>query len=578
MLKIFKNTLAVFFTISVILIGLMVIAGNISSTSIPEPTMYTLTDIYNLIHNETVDGSHNLYPSSTPTATTSYSVSQIYADLANLIKRENIATDTVYLGVTGDYGNPDPSYATTSIIASDLVSNGAPDSFGYSLNDICVLINDNATTTAGEHSFTSDSAPESTMCTLTYIYTSLADLIEPTKVKVGEKYLGVTGAYCGTLASGFFAGDGSAEDPYQICSWTQLNNVRDHLDSDYILTTDLSSADDDDYAGLGDEWVPIGDGVLYFGGNFNGDWHTISDLIINSTEIDYIGFFGSSVGVISNIGLINTDITGRCQVGGLVGYLAAGGSISDSYSSDSIVSSDSHCTVGGLGGLVGYVDSGSSITDSYFTGQINSNNDYVGGLVGYFSGTEISRSYSEGGVSGNRYVGGLVGFQNSGIIEGSHYLGHSIGGIEQVGGLVGAQNSGSISTSFAEGNFSAPGPYVGGLVGLSNGTIINSYSDMGAMSQDKVGGLVGCQSNGSIVNSYSVGGVWGIAPIGGLVGLRDSGDESGSFWDIETSGQTESAGGTGTTTMAMQTPSTFIDAGWSEAIWNLVEGSYPTLK
>jgi len=60
-----------------------------------------------------------------------------------------------------------------------------------------------------------------------------------------------------------------------------------------------------------------------------------------------------------------------------------------------------------------------------------------------------------------------------------------------------------------------------------------------------------------------------------------------SFWDIQTSGQTISAGGTGKTTAEMKTRSTFTDAGWdfvgetengTEDIWWILEGKdYPHL-
>lgn len=53
----------------------------------------------------------------------------------------------------------------------------------------------------------------------------------------------------------------------------------------------------------------------------------------------------------------------------------------------------------------------------------------------------------------------------------------------------------------------------------------------------------------------------------GLVGLVGEIENSGrdvinSYWDIETSGQTTSAGGTGKTTAEMQTAGTFLEAGW----------------
>ena len=62
--------------------------------------------------------------------------------------------------------------------------------------------------------------------------------------------------------------------------------------------------------------------------------------------------------------------------------------------------------------------------------------------------------------------------------------------------------------------------------------------------------------------------------MGGLLGWN-GGDVSASFWDIETSGQTSSDGGTGKTTAEMQTASTF--AIWTcDSVWTIDEGtSYP---
>jgi hypothetical protein len=53
-----------------------------------------------------------------------------------------------------------------------------------------------------------------------------------------------------------------------------------------------------------------------------------------------------------------------------------------------------------------------------------------------------------------------------------------------------------------------------------------------------------------------------------------------SFWDIDTSGQATSAGGTGKTTAQMQTQSTFTDYGWDFVeIWNIGENqTYPYLR
>ena len=115
---------------------------------------------------------------------------------------------------------------------------------------------------------------------------------------------------------------------------------------------------------------------------------------------------------------------------------------------------------------------------------------------------------------------------------------------------------------------------------------------------EDVGGLVGYNTSerggrdtwrsGRVSQCYSAGSVRGKDPVGGLIGYIDYHSEvTGSFWDTETSGQAESAGGTGKTTAEMQTAKTFLDAGWdfvgetkngTEDIWTICEGrGYPRL-
>jgi hypothetical protein len=82
--------------------------------------------------------------------------------------------------------------------------------------------------------------------------------------------------------------------------------------------------------------------------------------------------------------------------------------------------------------------------------------------------------------------------------------------------------------------------------------------------------------------------VTGNSSVGSLVG-GSTGTVCNSFWDIETSGQATSAGGTGKTTAEMQGVATF--AGWSiiavanpstrnpSYVWNIVDGqTYPFLS
>ncbi|MFC1763388.1 LamG-like jellyroll fold domain-containing protein [Planctomycetota bacterium] len=145
-----------------------------------------------------------------------------------------------------------------------------------------------------------------------------------------------------------------------------------------------------------------------------------------------------------------------------------------------------------------------------------------------------------------------------------------------------ARNYGYITGSYSTGIVRG-GDRVGGLVGVNGpiGNIVTSYSTVAVEGSGDTGGLVG-RNYGSITRSYSKGLVKGENLIGGLVGSgRENSSAISSFWDIETSGQGTSSGGTGLTTAEMQTASTFLDAGWdfinesdngTEDIWWINEG------
>jgi len=75
------------------------------------------------------------------------------------------------------------------------------------------------------------------------------------------------------------------------------------------------------------------------------------------------------------------------------------------------------------------------------------------------------------------------------------------------------------------------------------------------------------------------------------VGDNSEGTVNDSLWDIQTSGQTASNGGTGKTTTEMKNIATFTGAGWNivavahpditdpSHIWNIVDGqTYPFLS
>ena len=103
----------------------------------------------------------------------------------------------------------------------------------------------------------------------------------------------------------------------------------------YELANSLDFMDDDSYrAGsrnnawtTGAGWEPFGNSFrVAFVATFDGNGYTISNLMINRSA-DFIGLFGVVAppqGVanrIANLGLLDVDIRGREEVGGLVGSL-----------------------------------------------------------------------------------------------------------------------------------------------------------------------------------------------------------------------------------------------------------------
>ena len=173
--------------------------------------------------------------------------------------------------------------------------------------------------------------------------------------------------------------------------------------------------------------------------------------------------------------------------------------------------------------------------------------------------------------------------------------------IDAAGILVGF-SMGSVSDSYVSGAVSCD-YNVGGLVGLNIGTVTNCYSTANVTGSNwGTGGLVGRNGEltygGSVRNCYSTGSVTGYKHVGGLVGINEDsgggnnfrGTVRNSFWDVETSRQATSDGGTGKNTTEMQDIATFSGAEWDiitvapgetndAYTWNIVDKqTYPFLS
>ncbi len=254
-----------------------------------------------------------------------------------------------------------------------------------------------------------------------------------------------------------------------IATCGELADISTDLTMTYTLRSDLDCTN----APL----EPLGTTGSPFTGTFDGQGHTITGMTLSGTND--VGLFGVAQGAtIRNLGLISVNVSGRNQVGALVG-------------SAKDTTTLSHC---------------------FATGRVNgSSGASVGGLIGYTNGTvTIAQSYSTASVTGapGQYsVGGLVGQEDAALtITDSYAIGNVIGGND--GGLIGNTNGTvTITNSFASGSVTnrTRGTYAGGLVASTSGVlhIMNSYSAGSVSGSGTLGGLLGL-SNGSTVltNSY----------------------------------------------------------------------------
>ncbi len=324
----------------------------------------------------------------------------------------------------------------------------------------------------------------------------------------------------------FAGGSGTESDPYQISNVTQLQKMNEDLDSHYELVNDIDASVTKDWND-GKGFKPIGNGNHTFTGTLDGQGYSVIGLYIHRPESDDIGPFGIGLfgylggsGSLDNIAIIDANVSGSNQVGGLVGN--NDGAINNSYAIADVSG------VIRVGGLVGY-NSG-TVNNSYASGNV-SGDWHIGGLVGNNAHGTVKNSYATGDVSGDKVnikqnVGGLVGTNQYSIVNNSYATGN-VSGVDEVGGLVG-ENGGTVTNSYATGDVNG-NENVGGLVGINHGEfsvisydygiVSNSYATGTVSGAQMIGGLVG-YNFGTTRNSYFVGTVNGNNSIGGLVGYN----------------------------------------------------------
>lgn len=363
----------------------------------------------------------------------------------------------------------------------------------------------------------------------------------------------------------------------------QLQAINTNLSGNYALrnSIDATSTEQNGFTSIGS------DDSKAFTGNFDGIDYNIFGLTIKNGG-ENTGLFGyTNNATISNVTLVGGSITGKDNVGAIVGN--ANNTTLTNVVNSAAVSGDSN-----VGGIVGSATN-TTVEDAINTGAIEgiANTDNgginVGGLIGSMNSSHlIGNSYNLGDVSGDGYnVGGLVGSAlNSTIGNPSEVNGKPVENVEtvynrmdvtgayNVGGIVGnmvgstvqnAENSGTVLASgytngkyifhtdnaAFDGNGDKLGEkdvYIanaGGIVGTSSAdSTITDVLNTGDVSSSKqngndfydagnVGGIVGSAVDTDITNATNreneVRGAHNVGGVAGYFGNSSDDDSSPDY-------------------------------------------------
>ncbi|MCK5235928.1 MAG: hypothetical protein KAR06_02995 [Deltaproteobacteria bacterium] len=316
-------------------------------------------------------------------------------------------------------------------------------------------------------------------------------------------------------------GTGTAIDPFIIEDVFDLQNIENDLTAFYELESDIDASVTVGWNG-GAGFMPIAL-ASFFSGSLDGKGYSIINLYMNYNLGVNISMIDENRGSILNLGLVNITYLGIDPVGF---HFSGGGFVRTNYGTIR------NCFI------TGYLD-------GHDVGGICQTNWPLFGLPAL-----ISKCFSTCRIVASDQGGGIC-YSNGGTVERSYSTG---------------QVSGDLAS---------------GLVGINSGIIQDCYSRSRVIGISNGGGLV--QWNDLIIRrSYSTGAV-SAAAVGGLVqGAGGASIVEDCFWDIETSGQAASAGGTGQTTAQMKSRSTFTAAGWNlNSIWFLAtryNNGYPCFQ
>ena len=307
--------------------------------------------------------------------------------------------------------------------------------------------------------------------------------------------------------------------------------------------------------------------------DFDGNNWTISNLVMNASQYDFVGLFGFIEGArtIKRLRIIADTVSGRQAVGIIAGHAEGGvtislshiqakrlsildnhlggfigvGSRSKIFSSSVAIDTIDCIDAGHCGGLVGDADQGTTIKNSIAEIGIMMGRRRIGGFLGNGRAEIVSSTTRIGSIVGILSLGGLIGYgtlhaTSSHSIIGNIAIASNISSAQSdvgIGGLIGFSFSGLIASSSAQVGAIEAGVPVGGFVGRASFPIeiISSYAVVGKLKGPATaGGLVGESRSVEIRSSYArVDELKGGASVGGLVGKSSSVEIRSSYAQVD---------------------------------------------
>ena len=318
---------------------------------------------------------------------------------------------------------------------------------------------------------------------------------------------------------------GNEENPVIIMNADQLLNIQkntDKLFKDDVLRSEIYYKLGADIDLTDIEWTPIGKVDKPFEGILNGDEHTISNFTYSDDEGSNVGLFGYAKGTLDNIKLNNCEVTGKENIGILVGNNI--GTITNIQTTNVKANGTTNTGI-----LTGY-NSG-EVSQNTIQGEVVATADNAGGIVGNNAG-QITTNNANVTVNGGTNVGGIVG-----------------------------NTTGEVNDNTVTGTINATGDNCGGIIGhILNNDASGNNSNVTIYGMNYVGGICGIAKINSrpgdktveLDRNKAIGVVNGVSSVGGLMGgihaeypnYRYYGMRvSNSYSNVEVNSTEENAGG-----------------------------------